>query len=61
VKKGLLTRLDIQYWKTDDRKTELEITDPNSRQYEFDNIYSVMKDRNVLMKSLLRDTFGYNR
>jgi hypothetical protein len=59
LKKGLFTRLDMKYCKTDDNTT-FNITDLNSTPLDFNERYSLMKDSCDLMNSLLKDTLGYH-
>jgi hypothetical protein len=58
-KKRLFIRLDMKYSKSDTNKT-FNITDFNCKPIDFDKTYGIMKDSYDLMKSLLKDTFGYH-
>jgi hypothetical protein len=49
----------MKYCKTDDNTT-FNITDLNYRPLYFNKTHGIMKDSYDLMKSLLKDTFGYH-
>jgi hypothetical protein len=44
LKKGLLNRLDMKYWKSDDNTTDFKIIDFHCMLLDFSKTYGIMKD-----------------